>query len=70
MVLLGYYEAESRVMVWAVIKIVTAASPIIGCMVGPFETERAAEVYAEKASLFCLGYEKWIVKELQTPNDL
>ena len=58
-------------MVWAVIKIVDAgAGKIVGCMVGPFETERAAEEYAEKAGRYSLGYEKWIAKELQPPSDL
>lgn len=58
-------------MVWAVIKIVDAgAGKIVGCMVGPFETERAAEEYAEKAGRYSLGYEKWIVKELQPPSNL
>lgn len=39
-------------------------------MVGPFETERAAEEYAEKAGRYSLGYEKWIARELQKPSDL
>jgi hypothetical protein len=59
-------------MVWAVIKIVDAggADKIVGCMVGPFKTEHAAMIYAEKAVRYSLGYEKWIVKELQPPSDL
>ena len=54
---------------WSVVKVVTntGAPDIIGCAVGPFFTERAAEIYAERAARSALGYEKWIVKELQPP---
>jgi len=54
--------------VWAVVKIVDGR--MVGCMVGPFKTERAAEIYAERASFACLGYEKWVVRELQKPSNL
>ena len=55
-------------MKWVVVKIVERR--LIGCVVGPFETEQAAEDYAEKAVLGCLGYENWIVRELQTPSSI
>lgn len=59
-------------MQWAVIKYVTTdpLNPMLGCIVGPFPTEDAAVKYGELASRFCLGYEKWIARELQTPNVL
>lgn len=59
-------------MQWAVLKYVTTdpLNPMLGCIVGPFGTEDAAEKYAKAASLYCLGYEKWLVRELQLPNDL
>jgi hypothetical protein len=55
-------------MVWAVVKVVDGR--IIGCMVGPFATEHAAIEYTEKASKFSLGYENWVVRELEQPSEL
>jgi hypothetical protein len=56
---------------WAVVKIVDAGiGKIVGCIVGPFEIEHVAYEYAEKAGRSSLGYEKWIVRELQTPSQL
>ena len=54
------------------IKIVIAESGslIIGCTVGPFESEKAAETYAAHAMVGSLGYEKWLVRELQVPASL
>lgn len=52
---------------WIVIKVVvnTGAPPVIGCMVGPFETEIAAEEYAAKATIGSLGYENWVIQPLE-----
>lgn len=59
-------------MQWVVMKYVVTnpLSPLLGCIVGPFETEDAAEKYGEAASRYCLGYEKWVTRELQPPKDL
>ena len=59
-------------MKWVAIKTVTRenGSIIVGCSVGPFGTEERAKCYAERASTGSLGYEKWIVQELQTPSEL
>ena len=59
-------------MSWAVVKIVDAGMgrKIVGCIVGPFEIEHVAYEYAEKAGRSALGYEMWIVRELQTPSQL
>ena len=53
---------------WVVVKVIEGR--LIGCVVGSFETEQAAEEYAAKAVAGSLGYEKWLVKELQTPSQL
>jgi hypothetical protein len=55
---------------WIVIKVVgnTGAPPIIGCAVGPFETEADAKKYVEGAVIGALGYEDWRVLELQGRN--
>lgn len=52
---------------WIVIKVVvnTGAPPIIGVAVGPFDTRLEAEQYAAKAVVASLGYENWIIKELE-----
>lgn len=56
---------------WAVVKIVDAGiGKFVGCIVGPFETDHAAYEYAKKAGLSSLGYEKWVVRELQKPSQL
>lgn len=59
-------------MKWAVVKVIinTGRDELIGCIVGPFETSDAAKVYAEKAMHSALGYERWLVRELQTPSQL
>jgi hypothetical protein len=58
-------------MKWAVVKIVDAgAGRIVGCMVGPFDLKHTAEEYAERAGRSCLGYENWVVRELQKPSRL
>ena len=59
-------------MYWAVVKIVvnTGAAELVGCIVGPFLTEDTAKQYAEAAGRYSLGYEKWVVRELQQPNPL
>ena len=55
---------------WIVIKVVvnTGAPPIIGCVVGPFETHQDAEDYITGAVVGALGYENWIVKALEEPK--
>ena len=55
---------------WIVIKVVvnTGAPPIIGVAVGPFETHQDAEDYITGAVVGALGYENWIVKELEEPK--
>jgi hypothetical protein len=57
---------------WVAIKIVTTQplDLLIGCVVGPFQNEEAALRYGELASKYCLGYEKWIAREYQSPNAL
>ena len=54
---------------WIAIKVVTTenGSIIVGCSVGPFKTEGAAIGYAARAVVGSLGYEKWVVRELQKP---
>jgi len=54
-------------MKWVAIKIVTTTSTIVGAVVG-FETEEAANAFALAAVIGGLGYEKWIVRELQEPT--
>ncbi len=53
---------------WVVIKVVDHR--IIGCAVGPFDTQEAADKYGELAVVGSLGYEKWISKEVLPPSDL
>ena len=48
---------------WVVIKFVD--NRIIGCVVGVFDSEADAERYGEAAAQYSLGYEKWVVRELQ-----
>jgi hypothetical protein len=51
----------------AIKTVTTGGAPIIGCSVGPFENEIDAKDYAEGAAVGSLGYEHWLVQELQSP---
>ncbi len=56
---------------WVAVKVVLAgAAPIIGCVAGPFDNRQAAEDYGEKAVYGSLGYERWIVRELEAPKEI
>lgn len=59
-------------MKWTATKIVTRenGSTIIGCVVGPFDSEIDAVNYTTRAAVGSLGYEKWLVRELQPPAAL
>jgi len=48
---------------WVVIKFVD--NRIVGCVVGVFDSEADAERYGEAVAKYSLGYEKWVVRELQ-----
>ena len=57
---------------WIAIKIVdfTLTGRVVGCAVGPFDTEDAAQAWADKAVIGALGHEKWHVRELQEASQL
>lgn len=54
---------------WVAVKVLSETKAI-GCVIGPFHTEKDALIYAGKAGQYNLGYETWVVRELQRPNKL
>jgi hypothetical protein len=54
---------------WVLVKVVGAQSiDAVGAIVGPFATALDAQDYAERLKPGALGYEAWLVREVQLPR--